>query len=172
MNAVIEEGYLLDTSVASAVFDKGNPDHSTVRNNLEQLGEGIVYICPISIGEIEYGLKVAPSVDLDRQLVVRDAMAQYECLDINRYTSEPYSDIRANLFKKYSPRDLRNRLTMKRIENLIEPTTGRELGIDENDLWIVSTAVEYNLVFITRDQKGSMKRIIEAANYTSRTRYW
>jgi len=61
---------------------------------------------------------------------------------------------------------------MKRIEDLIEPTTGRELGIDENDLWIVSTAVECNLVFITRDQKGSMKRIIEAANYASRTLYW
>lgn len=172
MNANIEEGYLLDTSVASAVFDKGHPDHSKVRNNLEQLREGIVYICPISIGEIEYGLKVAPSINSGRQLIVRGAMAQYECLHIDRYTSEPYSDIRANLFNKYSPRDLRNRLTMKRIEDLIEPTTGKELGIDENDLWIVSIALEYNLVFITRDQKGSMKRIVEAANYTSRTLYW
>jgi len=63
MNAIIVEGYLLDTSVASAVFDKGNPYHSAVRNNLEQLGEGIVYICPISIGEVEYGLKAAPSID-------------------------------------------------------------------------------------------------------------
>ncbi|MBL7208767.1 MAG: PIN domain-containing protein [Dehalococcoidia bacterium] len=172
MNGTIEEGYLLDTSVASAVFDKGSPGHFEVRNNLEQLGEGIVYICPIAVSEIEYGLKVAPSIDSDRQLIVRSAMAQYECLDIDYYTSEPYSDIRANLFKKYSPRDRRNRLTMKRVEDLIEPTTGKELGIDENDLWIVSTAVEYNLVFITRDQKGSMKRIVEAADYTSRTLYW
>jgi len=172
MNAIIVEGYLLDTSVASAVFDKGNPYHSAVRNNLEQLGEGIVYICPISIGEVEYGLKAAPSIDSDRQLIVRDAMAQYECLDIQRYTGEPYSSIRANLFKKYSPKNRRNRLISKRVEDLIEPTTGKELGIDENDLWIVSTAIEYNLIFITRDQKGSMKRIIEAANYTSRTLYW
>lgn len=99
-------------------------------------------------------------------------MAQYECLDIDCNTSEPYSDIRASLFKKYSPRDRRNRLIMKRIEDLVEPTTGKELGIDENDLWIVSTAVEYNLVFITRDQKGSMRRIVEAANYTLRTLFW
>jgi tRNA(fMet)-specific endonuclease VapC len=172
MNLGIKDGYLLDTNVASAVFDKGRPDHSMVRNNLEQLGKGIVCICPISVGEIEYGLKVAPSVDLDRQFIVRDAMAQYECLDISRHTSEPYSDIRANLFKKYSPRDSRGRLTMKCVEDLIEPTTGKELGIDENDLWIVSTAVEYNLVFITRDRQGGMKRIIEAANYTFRTLYW
>ena len=60
---------------------------------------------------------------------------------------------------------------MKHVEDLVEPTTGKELGIDENDLWIVSTAVEYNLVFITQDQKGSMRRIIEAAGYASRTLY-
>jgi predicted nucleic acid-binding protein len=99
-------------------------------------------------------------------------MAQYECLNIDRHTGEPYSYIRANLFKKYSPRTQRNRLTIKHIEDLIEPTTGKELGIDENDLWIVSTAVEYNLVFITRDQKGSMRRIVEAAGYESRTLFW
>jgi tRNA(fMet)-specific endonuclease VapC len=172
MNAGIEEGYLLDTNIASAVFDKGRPDHSTVRNNLEQLGEGVVYVCPISIGEIEYGLKVAPSIDSDRQLAVREAMEQYECLDISRHISEPYSEIRANLFKKYSPKNRRGRLTKRHVEDLIEPTTGIELGIDERDLWIVSTAVEYNLVFITQDQKGGMKRIIEVANYTFRTLYW
>mgnify|MGYP001154433193 CR=1 FL=1 len=172
MAAIIEEGYLLDTSVASAVFDKGNPGHSIVRNNLEQFGEGIVYICPISVGEIEYGLKVAPSIDLDRQSAVRDVMAQYVCLDMDQHTGEPYSEIRANLFKKYSPRDRRNRLIAKRVEDLVEPTTGKELGIDENDLWVVSAAVQYNLVFITRDQKGSMRRIVEAASYESRTLFW
>jgi len=172
MEIIAEEVYLLDTSVASAVFDKGNPDHSAVRNNLEQLGEAVIYVCPVVVGEIEYGLKVAPSIDPDRQPLVREAMAQYKCLDVDRHTSESYSGIRANLFKRYSPKDRRNRLTKKHIEDLVEPTTGKELGIDENDLWIVSTAVEYNLVFITRDQKGGMRRIIEAAGYASRTLYW
>ena len=172
MATITEEGYLLDTSVASAVFDKGNPAHSMVRTSLEQLGEGIVYICPISVGEIEYGLKVAPSIDLGRQSAVRGVMAQYVCLDIDQHTGESYSEIRANLFKKYSPRDRRNKLAVKRVEDLVEPTTGKELGIDENDLWVVSAAVQYNLVFITRDRKAGMKRIVEAADYASRTLYW
>ena len=168
----IEEGYLLDTSVSSAVFDKGNPAHDEIREQLKQLGEGIICICPVSVGEIEYGLKVAPSIDSSRQIMVRDIMAQYECADIDRHTSESYSNIRANLFKRFSPKNRRNRLIKKHVEDLVETTTGKELGIDENDLWIVSTAVEYNFVFITRDQKGGMKRVIEAADYISRTLFW
>lgn len=170
----VEEGYLLDTNVASAAFDKGNPAYDVIRKQLEQLDDtrGIVFICTISAGEVKYGLKVAPSIDADRQLLVQDAMAQYECLDVNHHTSESYSEIRANLFKKYSPKDRRNRLVRKHVEELIESTTGKELGIDENDLWIVSTAVEYNLVFVTRDQQEGMKRIVEAAGYASRTLYW
>ena len=116
MEIIAEEVYLLDTSVASVVFDKVNPDHSTVRKNLEQLGEGIIYICPVSVGEIEYGLKVAPSIDSSRQIMVQDAMAQYECLDIDRHASESYSDIRANLFRRYSPKDRRNRLIKKHVD--------------------------------------------------------
>lgn len=168
---IAAEVYLLDTNIASAVFDKGNPSHDEIRERVRSLSEAHVYICSVSAGEIEYGLKVAPSIDADRQNAVREAVTQYECLDIDRHSAESYADIRANLFKRYSPRDRRNRLTMKRVEDLVEPTTGKELGIDENDLWIVSIAVEYNLTFITRDQSG-MKKIIEAADYASRTLYW
>lgn len=172
MKISVEEGYLLDTSVASAVFDEGHRAHTEIRKHLEQFGEGVIYICTVSVGEIKYGLKVAPSIDSGRQAMVHGAMTQYECLDIDLHCAEAYSDIRAALFKKYSPRDRRNRLAEKHIEDLAEPTTGKELGIDENDLWIVSAAVEYNLIFITRDQKGSMIRVIEAAGYLPRTLFW
>jgi len=54
----------------------------------------------------------------------------------------------------------RNRLKEKRPEDLLDRTTSRELGIQENDLWIVSVAVQYNLRFITGDK---MDRILAAA---------
>ena len=46
------------------------------------------------------------------------------------------------------------------------------MGIQENDLWIVSTAVQYNLVFVTDDRRGGMRNIIEKANYSHRTQFW
>lgn len=171
MNTAVEV-YLLDTNIASAAFDKGNPNHNGIRERLELIGEGCAYICSVSLGEIEYGLKVAPLIDTERQSVVREAMSQYECWGIDRHSAEAYSNIRATLFKKYSPRNRRGRLTTKRVEDLVEPTTGKELGIDENDLWIVSVAVQYNVVFVTWDQGGGMQRVIEAAEYSPRTEYW
>lgn len=167
----VEEGYLLDTSVASAVFDKGHREHDKIRKRLEQLGEAILYICPVLVGEVECGLKIAPFVDHERQVRVRDAMAQYECLEIDYHTSEAYSNIRAKLLIKYSPKKRRNKLA-RYVEDLINPITGKELGIQENDLWIVSVAVEYNLVFITRDQGGGMERIVQEAGYLPRTLFW
>ena len=96
-------------------------------------------------------------------------MASFNVLEITRYTARTYAEARANLFRKYSPRDRRGRLTAKYVEDLVERTTGKELGIQENDLWIVSTAVEQNLIFVTRDR---MQRVIDAAQYAQRTEYW
>ena len=58
---------------------------------------------------------------------------------------------------------------MKYVEDIIDRTTGKELGIQENDLWILSVAVQYNLVFVTNDR---MIRAIEATRYSDRTEYW
>jgi predicted nucleic acid-binding protein len=46
-----------------------------------------------------------------------------------------------------------------RPEQLVEPVTGLELGIDENDLWIAAQSLAYNLTLVTADQ--DMKRIAE-----------
>jgi predicted nucleic acid-binding protein len=42
---------------------------------------------------------------------------------------------------------------------LIDPVTSRELGIQENDLWIAAQALEYNLVLVRNDK---MDRIRDA----------
>jgi len=166
------EVYLLDTTVASAAWDQGNKVYSITRTRLQQLDQDRIFISCITIAEIEYGLKVAPYIDTDRQDNVRQAMASYKVLPIDKHTAESYSDIRAALFTKYSPRDRRGRMTTKYIEDLVEPTTGKELGIQENDLWIVSVARQYNLVFVTIDRGGGMQRVIEGAGYSQRTQYW
>lgn len=164
------EGYLLDTSVASAGFDSGNTNHESVRRRLEGV-DGIVYVSSISIGEVEYGLGVAPQIDTERHDLVRAAMSAYQVIDVDKHTATVYGKIRARLFKQYSPRKRRGRLK-KYVGDLIDPTTEKELGIQENDLWIASVAVEYNLVLLTRDRRGGMKRVVEAAGHSERTQFW
>ena len=96
-------------------------------------------------------------------------MAGFRILEITEHTARAYAQLRANLFRAYSPRNRRGRLTQRQVEDLVESTTGRELGIQENDLWIVSIAVEQNLIFVTSDR---MERVIEAAQYAERTEFW
>ncbi len=167
MNSI--EGYLLDTNIASASWDYGAPSHRNVRQRLEGLGDAIVYVATVSIAEVEYGLQIAPSIDAKRQATVRREMAGFEVLHVDQHTAMTYAEIRANLFRTHAPRNRRGRITQRYIEDLVERTTGKELGIQENDLWIVSVAVQYNLIFVTKDR---MHRVIEAAEYSDRTEYW
>lgn len=163
------EGYLLDTSIASAAWDYGAPSHRIVRQRLERLGDAPVSVAAVSIAEVEYGLQVAQYIDTQRQAAVRSAMASFHVLDVDRHTGETYAGIRANLFRKHSTRGNRGKLTKRYVEDLVDRTTGKQLGIQENDLWIVSVAVQYNLIFVTNDK---MRRVIEAAKYSERTDYW
>ena len=157
----MSDAYLLDTSIASIAWDGGNKNHGFIRQRLASLDEGaFISICSISLAEVEYGLLVSPAADPERHAAVRNAMTQYKIWDIDRNTSTVYAQLRAELFKQYSSKDKRGRLTKKQPEELRDETTGLDLGIQENDLWIVSVAVQYNLRFITQDK---MSHIREAA---------
>lgn len=145
----MEDAYLLDTSIASIAWDGDNALHSEVRQRLSHLDETSISICSISLAEVEYGLHVSPAADPSRHVKVRQAMQQYNIIDVNRHTSEIYGPLRGELFRRYGTKDKRGRLKQKRPEELMDRTTAKELGIQENDLWIVSVAVQYNLKFIT-----------------------
>ena len=163
-------GYLIDTNVAISAFHKGNKLHSRVRAWLGTLGDDPVFISAVSLAETEYGLNLVPT-DKKMQRDVRSAMATYKVLPINHHTAEVYGKIRASLFNAFAPKDRRNKIATRYADDLRERTTGKELGIQENDLWIVSVAVEFNLIFATADKAGGMKKIVDAANYTHRTHY-
>ena len=96
-------------------------------------------------------------------------MASFKILQIDHHTSQDYARVRAGLFKKFAPRKNRDSRRKKYVEDLVEQTTGKQLGIQENDLWIVSTAVQYDLLFATRDR---MRRLLEVAGHSERTEFW
>lgn len=166
------DGYLLDTSVASRVWDGLNAHHAAARAKLEQLGDAPVFVSVVTMGEIEYGLNVSPAMDASRHSAVRNEMVGYRVLPIDHHTAAVYGEVRAELFTKYAPRNRRGRLTKKLPEDLVDSTTGKALGIQENDLWIVSVTVQYSLRLVTSDEAEGMRRVLEAANYLDQVEFW
>ena len=165
---MVAEAYLLDSGAAGIASHQGHRLHQEVRALLDSIGDDAVFISAVSVAESEYGLNLNPLPDRV-QRDIRSVMASYQVLPIDRNTALVYGKIRAVLFNAYAPRDARNRIGTRYLEDLRERTSAKDLGIQENDLWIVSAAVQFNLVFVTADNAGGMRRIIEAANYSHRT---
>ena len=166
-----QEAYLLDTSIASIAGYEGDERHARVREWLDGLQDDAVYISAVSVAESEYGLNLNP-LDAQSQQEIRNAIGTYQVLPIDHHTARVYGSIRASLFRACAPRNYRNRITTRYIEDLREPTSGKELGIQENDLWIVSVAVQYNMVLVTADGRGGMRKIVEEAKHAHRTMFW
>jgi PIN domain. len=146
------DGYLLDTNAASVLWDRRHRSYPQIRAFLKNVASFPVLISTVVLAEVEYGLKIAPKMDMNRQNDVRNKMAKFPLvLDIDRHTITSYSDLRSELFKKYSPKKRRGKLTAKRPEDLIDRTTAKELGVQENDIWIAAQAIQYNLIPIPRE---------------------
>jgi len=73
------------------------------------------------------------------------------------HTARTYGELRALLFDKYAQKKKRSGL---RPEQLFDPATSLELGIQENDLWIAAQAMVKNLTLVTSEK---LRRISEVA---------
>ena len=63
------------------------------------------------------------------------------------------------MFEKYAP-NVKHRGGL-RPKQLVDPMTSRELGIQENDLWIAAQALEYNLVLVTNNKMDRIRDVCE-----------
>jgi predicted nucleic acid-binding protein len=151
-------GYLFDTNHVKYRFDK-NPN---LFNRLREIPpDAPIVISAITLGEIEYGHKVAaPSGPTQIQ---RDFIAFVQknfplSIPITEMTTSSYGMIRARLFERFAPKK-RKRKGL-RPEELLDPVTSRVLGIQENDLWIAAQALERNLVLVTNDSIVRVKEVV------------
>jgi tRNA(fMet)-specific endonuclease VapC len=155
------DGYLFDTNAVSPLWNVRHPEHDIIKDFFASVSQSPVWLTTIVLAEIEYGMKITPEMDIDSQNQVRHEMSNHPfILDIDKHTIGPYSDLRAELFKKFSPRDRRGRLTVKWPEDLIERTSAKELGVQENDIWIAAQAIQYNLILVTGDH---MQRLVDVS---------
>ena len=77
------DGYLLDTNAASVLWNSRHPDHESLRFFLQEKSKSPIWVSIIAFGEIEYGLKVTPKMDVDSQKEVRKRMSEYVFLEVN-----------------------------------------------------------------------------------------
>jgi tRNA(fMet)-specific endonuclease VapC len=149
--------YLLDTCMLGYLAEvrRGaeSPEGKAVEEHLKTIPEARLFICPVIVGEVEYGLQVAPDPDPDKQEKARRITSEFVCLPIDADVArDQYGQLRAAIFQHVAPRAKREKkLVPKRVEELVNPTTSKELGIQENDLWIASVAISHNLILVTND---------------------
>jgi tRNA(fMet)-specific endonuclease VapC len=152
--------YLLDTNIASALWDSNNPYHEHARKFVEGLGENRVYISRFVEAEILYGHKVYAGSDPARRRIIEDRMRAFPLVkDVDKHTAEPYSDIRAALFSKFGDRDREGKMKKKRPESLVDKTTSEQLQIQENDLWMAALAVQHNMSLVSDDKMKRIKKV-------------
>lgn len=157
------DAYLLDTTVLSAYLDPAHRFHAERSRAVEALpSESPRYISVVVLAELTFGADLATVLGKGDAPALREMIRQagaYAVLDVTHHTAAAYSALKSNLAKKYLAKPLR-RDRPRYIEDWVDKTTGKALGVDENDVWIASHAKERDLVLVTAD--GRMRRIEEA----------
>ncbi len=157
-----KRGYLLDTCILRFWLDESSDKHAPVCGRIEESSpDGYLFVSAITLGEIRHGLWAQakdPYSELEAQYerLLREQIRAV--LGVTRHTALYYGPLRGRLFEKYAPKEKRTK--KKRPEQLIHPITGERLGIDENDLWLVSQAIERRLVFVTDDAMDRIRDIL------------
>ena len=174
------QDYMLDTNIIAFWFDTARPEHSKVvarvnaarRPGPQTNYVSHLYVSVITLGEIEYGHRVAFTPDLAKQAAY-SKFVQEQCPDareITKHVASQYAELRGWLFNNCAPKGKKSKT--KRAEELVYPTTGRELGIDENDIWIAAQAKAHNLVLVTHDSKYNFVNMLNQFASTLQVEDW
>ena len=152
------KGYLLDTNAVSDWLDESKPRHEAVSKKAEQVAQtqAVMVTSSVVLGEIEYGIaatggKAKQSLLEFRAQVAKQFAQKRLLLSVSQATASVYGNLRVELFEKFAPKNRRTKGL--RPEEMIDPVTAKELGIQENDLWIAAQAIEHNLILVTNDAK-------------------
>jgi tRNA(fMet)-specific endonuclease VapC len=156
-------GYLLDTNTVYVWFATDHPLHGNVKTAIARLSDASpLYVSAVTRGEILFGhfWNAANSADVHEKYRKWIDNTFPQPLAVSHHTAVPYGKIRAQLCRQFSPPGGWKKNKKKRAEQLHDPIAARELGIDENDLWLVSQAIERNLVLVTTDKMNPVRKAV------------
>jgi predicted nucleic acid-binding protein len=115
--------------------------------------ENILWVCPISLGEIECGLRITTATDVQRRAACR-RFIEDKALDfvraIDTTTRDSYAEIMERIWRRYSPGSSR----IKTQQHL------SALGVDVNDVWIAAVALEHGLILLTEDRMETIRTCV------------
>lgn len=158
--------YLLDTNILGPLAELkagcNNSECKVLEKHWKALpGETRIFLCPITVGEVESGIRV-DDANSDKLHLAREIISAFPCLDIDtNLARDYYAELRARLFNRYAPKDSDNR-KKRRIDEWRDPTSSNALQINENDLWIASVAMAHNLILVTRDKMEAIKKVAKS----------
>ena len=164
-----DDAYLFDTSAVFARSDVRHRLHTMALSRFRALQNDWLFISMFTIAEVEYGLRLNSSLTVDQKNLIRHNLGSFKVLPTDSIIYTPYADIKSVLFERFAPKTASGGRT-KYVEDLLDGVTGKMLGVQEMDLWIVATAVHHDLKLVTGDIK--MRRVVEAAGHLARTEFW
>lgn len=153
------DGYLLDTNVVKYLYSEKGTEHPAVLRRYESLSaDAPVFISVITLGEIEYGHRRVSERDSGVQERFNAFLRGHfpDILPLPPSTHRWYGRLRAKLDHEFSPQVGRR---LKWPEDAVDPVTAKQLGIQENDLWLAAQALDRSLVFVTNDRLTHIRRI-------------
>ena len=144
--------------VASAYLDPTHKNHGVVLAAVEGMtNQEFRYISVIALAELMAGLEFAEAFGGGKLPALRQRLArarEHALLEVNRHTATANAELKRSVAEHFMPKAMRRKAPRPRfVEDWIDETTGKKLGIDENDLWMCAQAKERDLIFLSSDKK-------------------
>jgi len=128
--------YLLDTTHC---IDLLNAKPYMARK-VDELGDSVLSTCIIVQGELIYGALISERVaeNLDD---IAEFLQNLVIYDLNRDTAIIYAKLKSSILDRFMPK----------VKGRRRNTNIGSLGFKDNDLWIATTAIQYDLILVSND---------------------
>jgi len=155
-----EKGYLIDTSTISVLLDSRNNAYAATVAAIKAIPSDCTqWLCPITLGEITFGVEYFDLQRGSEASELRSMLAKalsYPLQKMSRHTGRFYGELKGKLADKAY--DLKGK-KVRKIEEWIDVIDMKPFGISENDLWIAAIALEHELTLVSND--GDFTRLHE-----------
>lgn len=166
------DGYLLDTNVLVTLLHPKDPARKEIVKRLAGLADSPVSVSVAALAELEVGCSLRSESRNEARRELREAIASsgFKIRAFTQHSAAVYGILKARLMIKYNRQDYRR--GAKRPDEWPLPDKAGKLGIDEFDLLMVTHALEYGLVLVTRDRMSRIRDGLGEAAANLRLEDW
>lgn len=149
------KGFLFDTCAVSSLLNPIHKHHVAAKAVVANLPQGALqFVSPITIGEMEFGLKMAEQARsaylAEFRARIESIKKSYRVLELTKHTGAAYAELKS-LLATTVQKKANSQKPARWLEDWIDANTGKKLQIDENDLWVAAQAKERDFTLISGD---------------------